>query len=187
MGMKDDRGSYNKRDLAKLNWTTGLEYQTIWFMFCKTFASLTDNAELVSYNSLNHQYIKQDYASFLLANDGDLFVKTYPTMNAFIISSEGTEFCYVTDGDGSGLRIRRASGSSYFTGCGNGNYAITYNGTPVSDYTYEVSNPSYGNVRKNSDGTLSLNASKENSTGSYITLHYKGETFTFQWHRPSAK
>ncbi|MCR5732045.1 MAG: hypothetical protein K6G51_03815 [Sphaerochaetaceae bacterium] len=101
--MKDDRGSYNKRDLAKLNWTTGLEYQTIWFMFCKTFASLTDNAELVSYNSLNHQYIKQDYASFLLANDGDLFVKTYPTMNAFIISSEGTEFCYVTDGDGSGL------------------------------------------------------------------------------------
>jgi len=186
MGMKDDRGCYNKNDLAKLSWTSGLDYQAIWFTFCDVYASLTNNAELVSYNLLSHQYIQEDYASFLLANDGDSFVKTYPTKKAIIISSEGREYHHVDNGNGSGLRVCD-KGGMYFSGCSNGTYYITYNGEIVSDYTYEVSDPSYGAVRKNSDGSLSLQASKENAIGSYVTVHYNGSTFTFHWYRPSAK
>lgn len=183
MGMKDDRGCYNKEDLAKLHWTDGLEYQAIWFIFCDVYASLTDNAELVSYSFLNHSYLEKDYASFLLENDGDMFVKTTPTKNAIVITSEGREYCQYEDGDGSGLRARTSDGS-FFSGCGNGTYYITYNGYPVSDYTYELSDPSYGNVQKNSNGTLTLHAEEQNATGSIVIVHYKGKTFTFQWYKP---
>jgi len=192
MGMKDDRGSYNKGDLNNLKWTKNLEYQAIWLKFCDAYANTTENAELVSYSNLNHTYIEEDYASFLLANDGDLFVKTYPTQNAFIISSEGTEYysnpkeTAQNSRDVSGLKASDPYGT-YFSGCGNGTYTVTYNGEPVFDYTFEVSDPSYGTVTKNGDGSLTLYAEKENAVGTYVTLRYKGESFKFHWYRPSAK
>ena len=88
MGKLDDRGSYNNRQLKQMQWSKNLSFPEVYEVFCDAFINLTDNAELVLYETLGHTYDKSDYIAFLKENDGDVFVPIKTKTPSKVFTSE---------------------------------------------------------------------------------------------------
>lgn len=91
MGLLDDRGSYNNRQLQEMKWSRNLSFKEVYDVFCDAFVNLTDNAEMVLYYTLGHRYNPSDYTEFLKQNDGEEFVSVRTTFPARVTTSSGVK------------------------------------------------------------------------------------------------
>lgn len=82
MGLLDDHGSYNHKELSELVWARNMTYPEVWDVFCDSFADLTKNVELVTYLHSGHKEMKDDYIAFLEKNDTQTFVSIQPATEA---------------------------------------------------------------------------------------------------------
>jgi hypothetical protein len=188
IGIHDDRGSYNRKQLKSMEWSKNLSFQQVYDVFCNAFVNLTDNAEMVLYYSLGHEYNSNDYVSFLKLNDGEEFVSIETSTSARVITSSGTveykskesgNLHLVLDdvvlGDGTGF----GRGKNEFT------LQVIYGSDPIKDYSFELSDSSYGTVEKDAEGVLHLHTAHPNSTGTTLTVTAEGSVITCRWNDPN--
>ena len=95
MGEDDDRGSYNKRHLEKLDWSKEYantnNFMPIWKEFCKEYIALSPNAEMITYMNWGHTVNFSRFIDFIRQNENESFTPVIPLEECIIEISGGMQ------------------------------------------------------------------------------------------------
>ena len=92
MGENDDRGSYNRQHLEKLNWAKEYaeteNFFPIWNAFIEEYIHLSPSAEMITYHNAGHEAQFSPVIDFIKANDSESvpFIPINPTGSDIYVS-----------------------------------------------------------------------------------------------------